>query len=134
MNRVPRTAAGPPATGLRAAAVSPFCAAPQASGPDETGRRHSAAAWSGIGASLLRGCSSIGLAFPSYQHQQRVPEDLQIKRQRPVAQVLDVAGHARLHLFQLGGLATAATDLCQAGDAGWHLVADHVALDEPAVL
>ena len=48
-------------------------------------------------------------------------------------QVVEVIPDPRLHLRQVLGLAAAAADLRQSGDARQDLVAHHVALDQLAV-
>jgi hypothetical protein len=64
----------------------------------------------------------------------RQQNDLDVEHRRPVPQVIEIVIDARLHLLELRGLAAAAVHLRKSGDAGQHLVANHVALDELAVL
>src|SRR6185295_3199975 len=80
------------------------------------------------GQSLL----SIGILFPQH-HGHGLEDDLQVERERPAAQVGEVALDAPLHLLDRVGLAAKAAHLREAGDAGPHLVADHVAADQLAI-
>src|SRR4051794_25258200 len=59
--------------------------------------------------------------------------DVEVEPQRPVAQVIEVAVDARLHLLDRARLAAQAVHLRAAGEPGAHLVALHVALDQLAV-
>lgn len=72
------------------------------------------------------------LIAPDYG--QRLADDHQIEHQRPVAYVVDVVLDAGTHLVEGFGFAAQAVDLGPAGDAGFDLVPQHVALDEFAVL
>ena len=81
----------------------------------------------------LRGSRLIGLVVAE-QLDDRQKNDLDVEHRRPVPQVIEIVIDARLHLLELRGLAAAAVHLRKPGDAGQHLVADHVALNEFAVL
>lgn len=61
-------------------------------------------------------------------------DDLEIKREGPVAEVVEIKLDAAFHLFDGVCFATGTIDLGEAGNAGANFVADHVALDELAVL
>src|SRR5581483_12028709 len=74
----------------------------------------------------------IGVAVLQ-DHPYGLEEDLDIEPRRPVPQVLEVVANALGHLFQGLGLAPQAIDLGEARDAGPHLVADHVPVDELTV-
>src|SRR5262245_38007810 len=77
--------------------------------------------------------ASIGLAIAEDLHG-RLEKDLEVERRSPLPEVIEVVLDACLHVFEPGCLAAAAVDLGEARDARQHLVADHVSLDEPAVL
>src|ERR1700733_6441737 len=81
----------------------------------------------------IAGAGSVGLVITEYFYH-RQHQDFQVQGRGPASQVVQIMSDPGLHLFQLRGLAACAIDLGQAGDAGPHLVADHVALDELAVL
>src|SRR3954469_2702684 len=74
----------------------------------------------------------IGILALERDHH-RAQDDVEVKAQRPVAQVVEIVVDARLHLVERLGLAAQAVHLRPAGDAGLHLVTLHVALDELAV-
>src|SRR6185503_3291190 len=79
-----------------------------------------------------QGCS-IRILVLSEHHHHGLQDDLQVEQQRPAAQVGEVVVDARLHLVDRVGLAAQAVHLGEAGNAGLHLVADHVAADQLAV-
>src|SRR6185437_2944560 len=61
-------------------------------------------------------------------------QDLEVEQRRPSAQIFEVVFDARLHVLDVRRLAAAAVDLRQPGDARRNLVANHVPLDELAIL
>src|SRR5262249_39006962 len=63
----------------------------------------------------------------------RLDQDLGVERERPTAQVLEVAFDARAHLRDRVGLAAQAANLREARDPGFHFVAHHVAADDLSV-
>src|SRR6185437_16537274 len=75
----------------------------------------------------------IGVAAVPQDHPYRFEEDPDVEPGRPVAQVLQVVPHPLRHLLESLRLSPQAIDLRQAGDAGPHLVADHVAIDQLTV-
>jgi len=68
------------------------------------------------------------------QRKRRLQQDLDVQPQRPGVDVAQVDVDALLHLFQGLGLAPAAIDLGQAGDAGFDPMAGHVGADFPRVV
>src|SRR5579864_8022457 len=68
------------------------------------------------------------------EHPDRLEDDLQIEPWRPMAQIFQVIAHALAHLLDRFRLAPQSIDLRKTGNAVSHLVADHVATDQLAVL
>src|SRR3954469_21199366 len=82
-------------------------------------------------------CSTLALlvsVFRSCHDPGRAKEDFHIEPERPLANVFVVAFDAALHLLQRVGFAAPAADLSQPRDAGFYLVAEHVALNHFAIL
>src|SRR5215211_322173 len=81
------------------------------------------------GWSFMRGgpASLVGILLLE-DDEDRPPDDLQVELERPVAQVFEVVRDAHHHLVDRLGLAAHSVHLRPAGDAGAHLVPDHVAL------
>src|SRR5688572_12407980 len=61
-------------------------------------------------------------------------QDPKIEGRRPVPQILEVIFDPAMHVFELAGFAAATVHLCESSDSRWHFMADHVALDQPAIL
>src|SRR5258706_150375 len=92
--------------------------------------RHSARS---AGVASTRGSTRLVCIAPAEDDEYRPPDDFQVEREGPVAQVVEVVLDAPLHLVHAVGLAAETVHLRPPGDAGTDLVADHVALDELAV-
>ena len=58
---------------------------------------------------------------------------MNVKANRPVAQIVKIVVDTVLHFVQRNGLATVAVDLCPTGYAGADFVAHHITFDEFAV-
>src|SRR5688572_594794 len=76
---------------------------------------------------------SIRLAVSPYL-EGRAKENLDIQRRLPLTQVIEVVFDPRFHFLKPGRLATTTVNLGKSGDTRQHLVPDHVALDQLAVL
>src|SRR5258708_30836333 len=92
--------------------------------------RHSARS---AGVASTRGSTRLVCIAPAEDDEYRPPDDFQVEREGPVAQVVEVVLDAPLHLVDAVGLAAEAVHLRPPGDAWADLLADHVALHEPAV-
>src|SRR5687768_8029858 len=82
---------------------------------------------------ILNALGSVCLAIVQYPHD-GLHHDPKIERRRPVPQVVEVIFDPAMHVFELAGFAAASIHLCESSDARWHLVADHIALDQAAIL
>src|SRR5688572_17463036 len=77
--------------------------------------------------------TSIRLAIVQYPDD-GLHQDPKIEGRRPVAQVFEVIFDPAMHIFELARFAAATIHLRESSDSRWHLVADHIALDQPAIL
>lgn len=72
--------------------------------------------------------------LPNKPLEDRDNHDLDIQNHRPIADVFQIVVDAGFHFVDGFGFAAAAADLRQAGNAGLHFMAQHVALDLLAVV
>src|SRR5258706_9071902 len=92
--------------------------------------RHSARS---AGVASTRGSTRLVCIAPAEDDEYRPPDDFQVEREGPVAQVVEVVLDAPLHLVHAVGLAAETVHLRPPGDAGTGLVADRFALYELGV-
>src|SRR5688572_21375714 len=83
--------------------------------------------------SIPEALGSVCLAIVQYP-EDGLQQDPKVEGRRPVPQVVEVIFDPAMHVFELAGFAAATIHLCESSDSRWHLVADHVALDQPAIL
>src|SRR5258706_10944998 len=88
--------------------------------------RHSARS---AGVASTRGSTRLVCIAPAEDDEYRPPDDFQVEREGPVAQVVEVVLDAPLHLVHAVGLAAEAVHLRPPGDAWADLVAVKIALD-----